>query len=111
MSAYSDYKCGAISEDEYKMAMRRECADSYDRYEVEPVKMCCDCAYYQEATLFKRKCRVVMLEYMDNEVEKAVIYKDRKNDELTAICVCDESPKYMHEVENNDKCDKYDSVY
>ena len=27
MSAYSDYKCGAITEEEYISAMRRECGD------------------------------------------------------------------------------------
>lgn len=31
MSAYSDHKHGYISDDEYKSAMRRECADFYDR--------------------------------------------------------------------------------
>lgn len=29
MSAYSDWKCGAISRDEYEAAMRRECEDHY----------------------------------------------------------------------------------
>ena len=42
MSAYSDYRCGAISEDEFKSAMRMECEDPYDRY------TCFDCASYQD---------------------------------------------------------------
>ena len=41
MSAYSDYRCGAISEDEFKSAMRRECED-YDRY------TCNDCASHED---------------------------------------------------------------
>ena len=44
MSAYSDYKCGAISEDEFKSSMRRECEDVdwYDRY------TCNDCASHRD---------------------------------------------------------------
>lgn len=42
MSAYSDYKCGAISEDEYKMFSRFENSDPYDRF------TCRDCASYSE---------------------------------------------------------------
>ncbi len=42
MSAYSDYKCGALTEDEYKSNMRRECADPYDR------PTCRDCASYKD---------------------------------------------------------------
>ena len=29
MSAWSDWKCGAINDNEYKFAMMRECADNY----------------------------------------------------------------------------------
>lgn len=44
MSAYSEWKCGAISEDEFKSAMERECRDidPYDRF------TCHDCGSYKE---------------------------------------------------------------
>ena len=42
MSAWSEYKCGAISEDEFNSAMRRECEDSYDRF------TCHDCSSYKD---------------------------------------------------------------
>ena len=36
MSAYSDWKVGALTDDEYKVAMNRECADDYEE------DFCCD---------------------------------------------------------------------
>lgn len=43
MSAYSDYKCGALPYDEFKSAMRRECAeDPFDGY------TCRDCASHKD---------------------------------------------------------------
>jgi hypothetical protein len=44
LSAYSEYKCGAIPYDEFKSAMRRECEDHdpYDRY------TCLDCASHKD---------------------------------------------------------------
>ena len=43
MSAYSDYKVGAIDYDEYKSAMRRECED-----DDEGDNGCWNCAYRNE---------------------------------------------------------------
>ena len=34
MSAYSDWKCGALTDEEYEMDSRRECEDHYS-YEYE----------------------------------------------------------------------------
>lgn len=44
MSAYSEYRCGAIDEDEFRSAMRRECTDidPYDR------PTCRDCSSYDD---------------------------------------------------------------
>ena len=42
MSAFSDYKVGAISYEEFKSDARRECIDVYDRYG------CHDCSAYQD---------------------------------------------------------------
>lgn len=44
MSAYSEWKCGAIGDDEYRSAMARECQDldPYDRF------TCCDCSSYKD---------------------------------------------------------------
>lgn len=44
MSAYSEYSCGALSDDEYQSAMRRECEDydPYDRF------TCRDCSEWNE---------------------------------------------------------------
>lgn len=42
MSAWSEYRVGAISEDEFKSAMRRECEDPYDRF------TCFDCSSYRD---------------------------------------------------------------
>ena len=42
MSAYSEYRVGAISYDEFRSSMRRECEDLYDRY------TCRDCASHKD---------------------------------------------------------------
>ena len=44
LSAYSDWRCGALSDDEYQSAMRRECEDydPYDRF------TCRDCPDWDE---------------------------------------------------------------
>lgn len=38
MSAYSDWRCGALTDDEYKSAIRRECEESEEHG-------CNDCFY------------------------------------------------------------------
>ena len=35
MSAYSDWKCGALTDEEYKFCMRRECGEDDADYEIE----------------------------------------------------------------------------
>ena len=44
MSCFSDYKVGALSEDEFRSAARRECMDidQYDRF------TCRDCSCYED---------------------------------------------------------------
>lgn len=51
MSAYSEYKCGAIDYDEFKSSMRRECMDydPYDRF------TCRDCASYKDC--YEQVCK------------------------------------------------------
>lgn len=62
MSAYSDYKCGAISESEFKSAMRRECADMMPDYPPDPYPYTCqECEYCKNGERFvydvvKRAC-------------------------------------------------------
>lgn len=43
MSAYIDWRCGALTDEEYKSAMQRECMDidPYDRF------TCFDCSSYK----------------------------------------------------------------
>ena len=45
MSAYSDWKCGALSDDEYKDACNREYAGD-DEYDSGGPHECEDCAYF-----------------------------------------------------------------
>lgn len=61
MSAYSDYKCGAISESEFKLAMERECGDFYDRPPDTYDYTCQECEYCRDGKVFvseivKREC-------------------------------------------------------
>ena len=61
MSAWSDYKCGAISEDEFISAMRRECGDDYPEdipfYTDDPEDphwRCENCGHCKEYKMYKR---------------------------------------------------------
>lgn len=49
MSAYSDYKCGAIDYDEFKSAMAWECRDDND-YGYCDGCSCENCIHYDEGT-------------------------------------------------------------
>ena len=35
MSSWSDYHCGALTDEEYKFCMRRECGDNDEDHEIE----------------------------------------------------------------------------
>lgn len=62
MSAYSDWKAGALSDDEYRSAMRRECGDDFPRDELpfytddpdDPHWKCENCGHCKEYKVFKR---------------------------------------------------------
>lgn len=61
MSAYSDWKAGALTDDEYRSAMRRECGDDSPREELpfytddpdDPHWRCERCAYCKTFNLRK----------------------------------------------------------
>ena len=77
MSAYSDYKAGAIGYDEFKMLMRGECEDRYS----EP-DTCNFCSNYkacreQVCTEGYPECEDRM-DWFDNELE---IYESKENKE------------------------------
>lgn len=62
MSAYSDWKAGALTDDEYRSAMRRECGDDSPREELpfytddpdDPHWRCENCGHCKEYKVFKR---------------------------------------------------------
>lgn len=61
MSAYSDWKCGALTDEEYRSAMRRECGEDFPREELpfytddpdDPHWRCERCAYCKTFNLRK----------------------------------------------------------
>lgn len=62
MSAYSDWKAGALTDDEYRSAMRRECGEDSPREELpfytddpdDPHWKCENCGHCKEYKVFKR---------------------------------------------------------
>lgn len=60
MSAYSDWKCGAISDEQYRSAMRRECEEPretlpfYTDDADDPHWRCENCAHCKEYKMFTR---------------------------------------------------------
>ena len=120
MSAYSEWKCGAIDYDEFKSNMSRECMDydPYDRF------TCRDCASYKdcceqirnmgypqcEEGMNHEECFEDAYEEFDN---KSVCSKccdcvffgctvDSKTGEVEYGCFCENSPRVY--------CDKDDDV-
>ena len=77
MSAYSDWKAGALTDDEYKSAMRRECGDDSPREELpfytddadDPHWRCENCGHCKEYKIFKRViCEIfVKRNYLEQE--------------------------------------------
>ena len=62
MSAYSDWKCGAISDEEYRSAMRRECEEPretlpfYTDDPDDPHWRCENCAKCEECACGEEIC-------------------------------------------------------
>ena len=75
MSAYSDWKCGALSDDEYKSAMRRECEDPYDRL------TCRDCYSYKTCSEQVAELGYPQCEQGENQFEDEFeVYEALQND-------------------------------
>ena len=68
MSAYSDWKCGALSDDEYRSIARRENAeiDHYDRF------TCRDCGSYKDC---KKQVCLIGVPQCD-EYENCDVFED-----------------------------------
>ena len=108
MSAYSDWKVGAISDDEYKAAMRRECEDHYPDMERMP-KQCMDCMWRSDAKIRERKGRILKAEYSGEKEDKVLIYPNPDKDGFVVIEMCtnDDSDKYMTEIDGSDEECRY----
>ena len=74
MSAYSDYKCGAIDYEEFKSAMAWECRGDND-YGCRGCKCSCeDCIHYVEGT--ETECDLPEGECVDKSEFEPVDYPD-----------------------------------
>lgn len=83
MSAWSDYRCGAISEQEFKYAMQRECGDLFYGDEQEPKTYHCqDCEFCKAGERFVRDVEI-------REVDKKPVVKTTKRVCYTTYCVKD----------------------
>lgn len=121
MSAYSDWKAGALTDDEYRSAMRRECEDHYPDV-IGIVHQCCECIYCNQATIRKRKAKLSKgAEYDENGNEVCRFYEDGKDrlfviesnseTEQIDICTCDGAKKYLMEIDSADEqCRDFEGI-
>lgn len=92
MSAYSDYKCGAISESEYKSAMRRECGETYPP---EPYNYTCqECEYCRDGKVF-------VSEIVKRECDNRLVTAESKRYGLAEFCIKDlDNIRQIHSYDN-----------
>lgn len=55
MSCVSDYKCGALSYEEFKSLARKEYDDRYPDFPDEPTRYCHECEFCKHAKRFVRE--------------------------------------------------------
>ena len=84
MSAYSDWKCGALSDSEFRSAMARECADYDDR------PSCSECVYYHDGKCQVDECYGVTTKLTYGEMtdifkQLSYVLRDDKPDELEQV--------------------------
>jgi len=121
MSAYSDWKAGCMSYEEFKMAMRRECEDHYPDV-MGIVHQCCDCIYFEQATIQKREARLSKgAEYDENGNEVCRFYEDGKDKlfvitsdtdtEQIDVCACGDSKRYLREIRPDEvQCEWFEGM-
>ena len=121
MSAYSDWKCGALTDEEYRSAMRRECEDSIPFYSEEgheePLGMCETCKHCIEFKIHQRIIETHPQRFRDPE-KPTVIQEDKtrlvswvatdwKGSELESIWLCEVDRK---EHMGDDWCEDYEDI-
>ena len=99
MSAWSDWKAGHLTDDEYKSAMRRECEDHYptDKLPFEPTCECCE--YCKQGLAFAYS--IIDLDgkkpTKDTPGDSCVLKKDLHKQGYIQLCVKDiEHIKEVH---------------
>ena len=117
MSAYSDWKCGAISDEEYRSAMRRECGESLPFYTDDPDDphwRCENCKHCKQFNALKPIIR--FSEYVDdkgyvhNNPEKPVrqnLMAMWSRDKYIPANICEVS---NHQVLDDDYCSDFEEV-
>ena len=84
MSAYSDWKCGALSDSEFRSAMTRECADYDGR------SSCSACIYYHDGKCQVDECagvteKITYGEMADIFKQLSYVIRDDKPDKLEQV--------------------------
>lgn len=104
MSAYSDWKCGALTDEEFKSAMERECKDWPPDGEVEHIYTCQDCEFckmYQKAFVH---------EIVTREVDGQPVLRKTKNYRYIDLCIRDiDNIKEVNSYD--DVCDEHGELY
>lgn len=95
MSAYSEWKCGAIGDDEYRSAMARECMDSdpFDGY------TCHDCSSYKDCCEQVAHLGYPQCDDKDNYFEDEIEVYEAMQDEpfMLATYGCTDSETILRE--------------
>lgn len=107
MSAYSDWKCGALSDDEYKAAMRREC---YDR--IYPDASPEDYYHYtcQDCEYCKTYQSVFRWDIATREVDGKQIQRETREYRFVDLCIRDQD--HIKEVHSyDDVCEDHGELF
>ena len=104
MSAYSDWKCGALTDQEFKSAMERECKDWPPDGKPEFQYTCFDCEYCKIAS------KVFSWEIATREVDQKQVLHKTKNYCYVDLCVKDlDHIKEIHSYD--DVCEDHGELF
>lgn len=116
MSAYSDYKHGYITEDQYKAEMRRECGEVVDDlpfYDADEYYKCENCVHCKDVSILKRviKTHPEMwhdqngIQHVNNSTCVAYVSRDWTSTEYEHIFMCE---RLLREVGDTDTCEDFE---
>ena len=103
MSSVSDYKCGALSYEEFKSLARREYDDRYPDFPDEPPRYCSECEFCKHG---KRFIQEIVTREADG---KQVLHQ---TDQLCWMDICIRDIDHIKEIHDWDEvCEEHGELF